>query len=330
MSQINDEKDFTLEDEAEDRAGRLPALTLAQQELVRRHMGLVGVHLRNRVPTPRRPRRQREYDDLFQEGCVALARAAARWNPERDGVFAAYALPRIRGAIFRALHDGFTLVRIPARAAANFRKQSPGAGMSPPVHVLEINDELEKAMTVPHRDSRPNETIRHALRRRYELAVRRTLEQMRQRTWRQRNPTPIMARIAEERMLVNSERERTALRQIARDFNISSGRASEYERNFVTAVRETLEADVQIRTLLEMAAEDANGQDGIVDAERQTRLRQVEIAAFEERFLRMSQADQAQAIYSLIERSSHCVPEIARNLFCLTLSDTGETARTVA
>ena len=52
------------------------ALSADQQALVARNLGLVGLHLRNRVPTPRQPMRQREYEDLFQEGCLALIRAA--------------------------------------------------------------------------------------------------------------------------------------------------------------------------------------------------------------------------------------------------------------
>jgi len=311
------------------RAARLPALTDEQQELVRQHIGLVGVHLRNRVPTPRQPMRQREYDDLFQEGCLALVRAAARFNPKRDGLFAAYALPRIRGAVHLAIHDRFTLVHIPVRAARRAREQ-PADITRPPIHVLEINPELEQSMTVEHRSAQPSDSIRHAIRRRYELAVRRTLEQMRRRIWRHRNPCAIMARIAEERMLIGAEQHRTALRQIARDFNVSSGRASEYERNFVAAVTGTFEKDPQVIALLEMAREDADGQDGIVDASRRNRLYQAEVAAFEQKFIQMGEPDRAQAIYSLLERSTDCLPEVARNLFRLTLSASEEDVRTVA
>lgn len=313
--------------QAEDSPLHQTALTPEQQDLVTQHLGLVGLHLRNRVPTPRQPKRQREYEDLFQEGCVALVRAAARWDPQRDGVFAAYALPRIRGAVFRAIHDRFTLVRIPVRAAQKLRDQP---GRQSPVHVIEINDSPEPSMIVSHQDSQPGETIRHSIRRRYELAVRRTLEQMRRRVWRHRNPCEIMSRIADERLLIDAESSRTPLRQIARDFGISSGRASEYERNFVTAVTENFQNDPQVAALLAMARDDPQGQDGIVDAQRRVQVQQAQIAAFDEEFLDMAPTQRAETIYSLIERSTHCVPEVARNLFRLTLDTADDPVRTVA
>ena len=44
----------------------------------------------------------------------------------------------------------------------------------------------------------------------------------------------------------------------------------------------------------------------------------------------MGEPDRAQAIYSLLERSTDCLPEVARNLFRLTLSASEEDVRTVA
>ncbi len=65
-------------------------------------MGLVAVHLRRYVANLGEPRRDREWEDLFQEGCIGLIRATVRFRPERGITFAAFALPRIHNAVSKA------------------------------------------------------------------------------------------------------------------------------------------------------------------------------------------------------------------------------------
>jgi RNA polymerase sigma factor (sigma-70 family) len=308
---------------------RLPRLTSEQRDLVARHLGLVGVHLRTRVPTPRQPTRHREYDDLFQQGCVALARAAAQYRPERDGVFAAYALPRIRGAVHNAIYDLFTVVHVPARAIQQARERGESTLCRPPFHVQEMTSDITRKMTTTQAGGQ-EDSLRHVMHRRFEIAVHRALEQMRSRVWRHRNPTEIMTRIAYERMLIDDERLRTPLRQIAREANVSSGRACDYEKNLLNAVAAHFERDPQVRALVEMAQEDEAGWDERLDASRQDRLVQAEIGEFEARFVEMAPPARAEILYSLIERSSQCIPEVARNLFRLTLRMEDDPVRTVA
>lgn len=309
----------------------LPApLTPEQQDLVRSHLALVGGHMRNRVPTPREPRRDREYDELAQEGFLALVRAAARYDPARNGAFAPYALARIRGAIYRAIHDKFSLIRIPPRAAEKARKRPDAPIPHGPIHMLEINDDLEKVMVIEHRPSEPTETIRHVIRRRYELAVRRALKQMRQRVWRQGNPCDIMDRIAEQRLLIGTERQRVSFGQIAGEFGVSASRVRDHERKLVQSVQEAVANDPQMAILLEMARQDSDGRDALMDAEKRARLHQAEIAAFEKRFLQLAPPHRAELIYALLERSTDCVPEVARNLFRMTLRLEDDNTRIVA
>jgi RNA polymerase sigma factor (sigma-70 family) len=297
----------------------LPTLTPQQQELVRQHMGLVGVHLKTRVPTPWQPNRLREYEDLFQEGCMALARAAARYRPERHGVFAAYALPRIRSAVYKAIFEQFTVVRVPTRTLQHLREQIADPRQRPPHHVQEFAGSMEKTMVTEGDNMAETDSIRHVLRRRYEIAVRRALEQMRAKRWPVRDPSPIMQRIARERLLIDGEQERTPLRRIAREAGVSSGRANDYERHLVQAIQHILEADPQVQSLNRMAHEDSAGLDAPLDAARRERLRQDEVVAFLERFDAMEVSDRALAIYSMIEKSAQSLPEVARNLFCLSM-----------
>lgn len=91
-------------------------LTEEQRRLVADNIGLVGVHLRRFVGNLSVPRRDREREDLFQEGCLGLIQAAQRYDSERGIPFAAFALPRIHNAVSRGLARKFSTVKGPARA----------------------------------------------------------------------------------------------------------------------------------------------------------------------------------------------------------------------
>ena len=90
-------------------------LTEEQRRLVRENIGLVGVHLRRHLADLAVPRRDREGDDLFQEGCLGLVQAARRFDPEGGIAFPAYALPRIHKAVSKALYRKFATVRVPPK-----------------------------------------------------------------------------------------------------------------------------------------------------------------------------------------------------------------------
>ena len=219
---------------------------------------------------------------------------------------------------------------MPTRAIQESRRQPHGLTRRPPANVQEITDEIEREMIVDGATGGDLETIKHAVRRRFELAVRRTLEQMRGRVWRYRDPTDIMTRIANERLLIADERYRTPLRKIAREAGVSSGRACDYEKNLLKAVRATFEQDPQLRLLVEMAQEENAGWNALMNAERRQRLIQADLREFEARFTALEPPARAEMIYSLIEKSSQCVPEVARNLFRLTMTMEDDAVRTVA
>ena len=100
-------------------------LTDDQRRLVRDNLGLVGVHLRRHVRGLDAPRRHREWEDLFQEGCLGLMRAAVAFDPARGIPFAAFALPRIHNAVSCALEEKFSMFASPKR-----RRRRPGGADS--------------------------------------------------------------------------------------------------------------------------------------------------------------------------------------------------------
>ena len=293
-------------------------LSPEQKALAARHVGLVGLHLRHHLPRFVFTKNRREYLDLFQEGCVALIRSAITYDPDRDGPsFQAYALPRIRGNVFCALHEQFRTIRVPARACRAERAETEGGGPARVV-VQELTGEMANELVAGDTVGQDDETIHDVIRERYERSVRLALGELRRKSWRQRNPIAIMERIAAERLLVPRECGQASVRQIARDFGISKGRVSDYEKNLLEVVRHHFEADPQVALLVRFAREDRLGFAGRMDAERRWLLTQADLRAFAEHFADLPRPARAELVYEMIERSATAVSEVACNLYRLT------------
>lgn len=117
-----------------DPQGQRP-LTAEQRRLVAQNVGLVAVHLRRHAGDPTVPTRDREWEDLFQEGCLGLIRAATAYRKDRGVPFAVFALRRIHHAVSLALHHKFSTVVTPPPRTARRRKSkrpTPRAGESEP------------------------------------------------------------------------------------------------------------------------------------------------------------------------------------------------------
>ena len=69
-------------------------LTDEQRVRVEKNMGLVHVHLSRLVDLRAAATRDREVEDLFQEGMLGLVRAAMTFDPELHGHFVPFALHR--------------------------------------------------------------------------------------------------------------------------------------------------------------------------------------------------------------------------------------------
>jgi RNA polymerase sigma factor (sigma-70 family) len=298
----------------ESRSVGIESLSSEQQKLVVDHIAMVGMHLRKRVPTPRQPTRDRDYDDLFQEGCIGLLRAAARFRPGRDGVFAAFALHRIRGAVHAALHEHFSTIRVPMSA-----QRVPGERAGPshePVQSLAGAKLLDESGPVGSADGQ--ETIRHMLRRRFERAVRLAVEstKMGPHATPQRNVA--MTTIAAERLLISDESARTPLRRLADRTGISSGRACDYERRLLEHAREILARDAQTILLIQLARQEPGGFDALLDETHRQRLEAADVRQFERRFADLDRQERAEILYGLVEASQASVEEVARNLYQIT------------
>lgn len=299
-------------------AGRL---TEAQQELVVQNIGLVGLHLRNRVPTPRRPTRMRERADLFQVGCMALIRAAIRYDPASHGPFPAYALPRIRGAIFTAVHEYFATIRVPRDVIVRRRKELALNGRTSIQRLPIVHQWRGQANIVtPHRAVTETQewgdpTIRALARSRFERAVQAALEELKSRRWRRRDASEVMARIAAERILVSPSPQQTRTRQLSSLLGVSSGRISEYEQLLRETIQQHLSRDALLPLLLQFAREDPAGMDGCITCERRERLHTAEMKAFESQLAAMERSRRAELLYGLVEQSGKKPDDVIRKLY---------------
>lgn len=293
-------------------------LSPERKALAAKHVGLVGLHLRRHLPWYLFTKKQREYSDLFQEGCVALIRSAITYDPDCDGPsFQAYALPRIRGSVCSALQEQFRTIRVPARACRADRA-NPDNGRATRVVVQELTSEMAGELAAGDSVGQDEETIHDLIRERFERSVRLALAELRRKPWRQRNPIAVMERVAAERLLVPRECGQASVRQIARDFGVSKGRVSAYEKILLEVVRRHFEADPQLPLLVRFAREDRLGFAGRMDAERRWRLAQADLRAFAEHFADLPRPARAELVYEMIERSATAVSEVACNLYRLT------------
>jgi len=242
-------------------------LTVEQKELVARNMGLVSVHVRKQLRRLPPPIRARELEDIFQEGLVGLIEAAIRYQPQRHGPFAAYALAYIHGAVSRYLLKGLDGLAVPASAAKKFARQRKARGR-------EAAEPLEALPQVVDFESARSELFRRAckqaragaepfpaaagsrcdpgtappgIRAAYEQAVRLAAETLKASKRGRADRSALIDAFVEERLLVPDEDYRTAKRALARRFACSLGRINDCEERLLGLIRRFLRDGRQLR-----------------------------------------------------------------------------------
>lgn len=260
-------------------------LTDEQRRLVGDNIGLVGVHLHRSLGSLAHPKRDREWEDLFQEGCLGLMQAAATFAEKRrqgrlDGgiPFAAFALPRIHNAVSRALQTKFSTVHVPldrreagvADSHAPARRTEP---TRPSVHSM--SDEMERRLTDRRRHDPgdpPGETVGDRLRAKYERAVQAAVGTVGKGPSRRGDRDKLARVIADERFLIPDEWSRTALRRIARQTNSSYARVAQCDKRLGSEIRHRLTMDPEFRELSRRAKAHRDGTDLRIDAALASRL----------------------------------------------------------
>ncbi|MFQ5590173.1 MAG: sigma-70 family RNA polymerase sigma factor [Phycisphaerae bacterium] len=325
--------------QSEQRKGKPPtaeALTDDQARLVDENLGLVGVHLRRNVSSLTRPRRDREWEDLFQEGCLGLIDAARRYRADRGIPFSAFALPRIHNAVTKALRTKFTTVYMPEQRPA--RSRGPGADRHDPRRggavesssdrvpesrhrptVRSLSDEAESDLVAPprcdHRRHAPAGTVGGRLREKYESAVRAAADEVGAKSSTRRDRHELVRILTNERFLIPHTEARRPLRQIARDTRSSYARVAQCERRLSDRVRRALETDPEFRELRRQMRTDPQGGELPIDATVEHALLAASADEFVRRFRLGDGPTRAGILHSVLTASNTDIEHIVRSRF---------------
>ena len=247
-------------------------LTPDQARLVRDNIGLVRLHVQRRVmPAGARPRRNREYDDLIQEGCLGLITAAQRFRPHRGIPFAAFALSRIRQAVSAALQQQFATLS----SARQCKASDSSAAVPACPRVISLDDKVVRAcspvaeswvMNSGDSDSPARETIGERLGEHCTRAIRAAAEHDAARVHQRSDRAALVRSIIDERILEPDEASRPTLRTLARRMNSSFGRVTQCEQKLLNTARARLERDEAFQSLRTAARHDPMGMARPVEA----------------------------------------------------------------
>ena len=300
-------------------------LTDEQRRLVRDNVGLVAVHLRRNVVNLH-PKWEREWDELFQEGCLGLIRAAAAFRAERGIPFAAFALPRIHNAVSRAILTKFNTIYVPPQrtkrtprrpphheaASIGVRRDEEARGPK----VFEISGDLAYRATYrqrPDAELAHRQTVGERLREKYERAVQEAAQAVSSRASTRGDRERLVRALVEERFLVPEEASRRPLRHIARDTRSSYGRVADCDKQLNVEIRRTLEADPEFRALQKLSRTDPVGAELTIDENLERRLAGITAAEFTRRFAVAQRDVRASMLQSLLELSPGDIEQIVQS-----------------
>jgi len=241
-------------------------LTDAQRDEAARHLPLVHLHLRRQPGVARRGRADRDVDDLFQEGALAMLRSLRGYESQRHGSFAAYAMARIHHAISQCLYEQEGGIRVPMstqrrRRRGDADRHDPG----PPREVAASSRSEAGDSNVASSRCRPAAAgdeaprLSHLARERFEQMARDVATDMSEGPAARGRRDDLVRHCLEERWLVGQPECRTSLRELARRAGCSLGRVTHCEAEFRRRLERRIAVDERSRWLLEQAAEHPEG-----------------------------------------------------------------------
>lgn len=233
-----------------------------------RHVPLVYLHLRRQLGVSRRGMTDREFDDLFQEGCIALMRCVRTHDPCRHGSFAAYAMARIHHAVSQTLRERDGGIRVPMSSQRRRRvraadRHDPAPPREQHFRDAVTDDNLRRFSTRRDPTDAPPDACRiaHLARDRFAAAARAVAAELAAEPAARSGRAELIADCLNERWLVARPEYRTSLRDIAARHRCSLGRVTHCDTEFKRRVEQSLRADPQAAWLLARAVEHQDGFD---------------------------------------------------------------------
>ena len=292
-------------------------LTERQRRQVEENMGLVAVHLRRHVKGTAEATRDREGEDLFQEGCLGLIQAVQTFRSQSGIPLPAYLLPRIHTAVSRALRGGFTTVRRPV-----YRPRRTGAEEDteyPTTVALDFDPQDRRPDPRHTLEGKPEEegteTIGERIRARYVRSVRRAAEESKRARPARSDRAQLVDCLVEQRLLVPEAEARASLHSLARQTRSSYARVAQCEKRILDRVRAELTDDAETQRLREEARRNAEGMETPIDARLEAELEQARIDAFVARLRGASPERRGTVLLALIDAAGICLEALARTLF---------------
>lgn len=254
-----------------------PPLSGDQRRLMREHLRLVYLQL-NRQPGLVRHASVsgREPDDLFQEGCLALADAVRRHCPRRHGDFAPYALARIHAAMSLWLRERRPVIRIPIatqrrRRAARLRdpRIPPPRRRSARTNLERLDPRrirLHRVRRGAHAEDNPHAvTLGELVRDRLDRALRDALHAELAAPHRRDNASTVACRVAAERLAIPDPDAQTSIRTLMAELGVSAGRITHVQARLADGARRWLKRDLAFRYLRRLARRSPDGFDCVPD-----------------------------------------------------------------
>lgn len=262
----------------------LPEVTLTESEraLLAHHLPLVHLQLRRYRWSAREAS---DGDDLFQEGCLALADAIRRHDPSRHGSFAPYAMARIHCRMGLWVAEQRTLIRVPhatqkrRRRRGEFDRHDPAgpaaASLAEYARQRRSARRAAEATSGPHEPAAAGPTLAERLRRRIEGAVAAAARYYVAGA-RRENSGEVVRRIVSERLMIPESEAQTPIRALVREMAVSIGRITHTEENLLGRVRRAMARDVEFRLLRRFASRRPNGWDEGLTPREAAQLRRAE------------------------------------------------------
>jgi hypothetical protein len=300
------------------RARRTRRLSPQQQELVRENLGLVGVHLNRRVPGAKDGRTDREWSDLYQEGCLGLMQAAADYDPASGIKFAAFALRRIQRAVGAALVRRFSLVRAPMSGVERARRsKAPASGHAVRRARLDNRAAAQIASSELELDDAPS--IGHRLHERYLRALTGAASELASgSSSTQALRAEVIEAVAGERMAIASAAWRPSLRRLAQRVGCPYAAVAACERRLLKEVKARLLRDGAVAALVNCAWSSPLGMRQPVDADIDARVRDSWVIEFMRLLSGADDFARSRIVQRLLSLASETLaPAIYRSLSAL-------------
>jgi RNA polymerase sigma factor (sigma-70 family) len=292
------------------------ALNDQQQLLVKGNIGLVYVHLKNYVTPHRIPWTRREWEDLVQEGCLGLIRAAQDFNPQGKIPFAAFALPRIHTAVHRFMTqrfgNGIAFAGGESPAKRSLFGTSHKPDWSPRKRRRNPADDDPLELLGDWWGSN-EDTLGVRMREKYERAVHRAVAQILAQSESNDTHGELLRTLAADRHLVPDAHARKQYRQIASRTGAPYARVIQLDRQLRETIRVSLGRDPEFAELQRIARAEPRGVDTPVNENFEQSLARLSAAELLQRLLHSPGERREKLVKRLFDQATQSLLQAIRN-----------------